>query len=439
MADIAQLDERYRTLCTAEDNKDSLIKDLLEHLRGFGAKLQIQEQEIDNQKRLVNSFRHENEGYKSKLDSISRDKDRLIYISVLVDGDCMNFEKAFVQNGKEGGHKAARELIQAVEGHVRMISSDVPASAVCKIRVYANVDGLTKAYREAGILSTGQSLDGFIHGFNQADEWCDFVDVGNGKECSDVKLKAAFKHDIYNLHCCRVVFCASTDNGYAHILRQHQESTRISLVEGPPFASEIKHVAARLPTTKFQNIFMTAKLTPEATFPQDVVSPKASRSLTPPTNYAAAARTIPSQSSPGPAIKEPINPIVRATLAVCLNAKGERVDQLLKVSGKESVNNLKARKLCNRFHILDDCSTWDCPHEHGSKLSSQELTDLIYIARSTPCPAGLSCADVNCIAGHCCAFGTSCHYNQLGCCKFDKSMHGVDKFIVQTVDKRQIV
>ncbi|KAL3455899.1 hypothetical protein BJX64DRAFT_297149 [Aspergillus heterothallicus] len=421
MANIAHLDARWRTLCTAEDNKDSFIKDLLEHLREFEAKLQIQKQEIENQKRIINSFRDENRDYKSKLDSISLDKGRLSYISVLVDGDGMNFEKAFVQHGKDGGHRAARALIQAVDDHVRIINSDVPPSALCKIRVYANVAGLTNAYREAGTLSIGQSLDGFIHGFNQADEWCDFVDVGNGKECSDVKLKAAFKHDITNLHCCQIVFCASTDNGYAHMLRQHQESTRISLVEGPPFASEIKSVAAKLPTTRFQHIFMSAKLNPDTTS-QDVSS-KAPTFLTP-TNYAAAVRNISPRSPTGLVIQEPTTSTARATLAI---------------SGKESVNRLKTRKLCNRFHILGDCLSWECPHEHGPPLTSLDLTDLIYIARSTPCLDGLSCQDVDCIAGHRCALGIDCRYDQLSCCKFDKSMHGVDKTIVRIINKRQIV
>jgi hypothetical protein len=101
----------------------------------------------------------------------------------------IQFQQKFVQNGKDGGHEAARALIQAVDDHVRTVGPDVPPNTLFKIRVYANVDGLRKAYREANLLSADQNLTGFVHGFNQADDSCDFVDVGNGKECSDIKLK----------------------------------------------------------------------------------------------------------------------------------------------------------------------------------------------------------------------------------------------------------
>ena len=37
-------------------------------------------------------------------------------------------------------------------------------------------------------LSESKLLDEFIRGFSIGDIMCDYVDAGNGKECSDVKV-----------------------------------------------------------------------------------------------------------------------------------------------------------------------------------------------------------------------------------------------------------
>jgi hypothetical protein len=80
-------------------------------------------------------------------------------------------------------------LKRALEDYVKSVSPPVDPSARFLIRVYANMKGMSKAYVDANIL-TGQHIFGeFVQGFNMADPLCDFVDAGNGKECSDEKLK----------------------------------------------------------------------------------------------------------------------------------------------------------------------------------------------------------------------------------------------------------
>lgn len=56
-------------------------------------------------------------------------------------------------------------------------------------RVYANTKGLEKVYKDTNILPRSECLGEFIRGFNMGDSMCDYVDAGNGKECSDEKVK----------------------------------------------------------------------------------------------------------------------------------------------------------------------------------------------------------------------------------------------------------
>lgn len=57
------------------------------------------------------------------------------------------------------------------------------------MRVYSNMKGLEKVYKDSNILPRSECFGEFIRGFNMGDPMCDYVDAGNGKECSDEKVK----------------------------------------------------------------------------------------------------------------------------------------------------------------------------------------------------------------------------------------------------------
>lgn len=390
-------------------------------------------------------------------------KDKLSFVSVIVDGDGMNvrrsvppildrsdipqFLESLVQEGKDGGDKAARLLIEASESHVQSTDPAAPSNTCYKIRVYANVAGLTKAYRTDKILDYNQDLTSFIQGFNKAHPLCDFVDVGDGKECGDAKVRgrsghitckqgiyltylaALLERDHVDVHCQRVLFCASADNGYAPVLRQYRVRNRISLVEGPPFARYMKELTSDFKTTSFPNVFMSRKLNETPRVPSGPASPVTNTAIistgSPTPNYAsAAARPAPALQFPLPLTKGCQESRISLKLSLYVNDLEQRVDRPLKQSPKQALASLKARKLCNRFHILGECPYgMVCTHNHKFVPSDQEIVDLMYIARSTPCGEGVYCRDVKCISGHRCAFGESCVSKHE--CRFDLSMHGV--------------
>jgi hypothetical protein len=68
------------------------------------------------------------------------------------------------------------------------------------VRVYANMEGLAKTYKEMEVLSEA-TFDDFVRGFNMGDRLCDYIDAGNGKECADVKVNGRS----HSRHACRTV------------------------------------------------------------------------------------------------------------------------------------------------------------------------------------------------------------------------------------------
>ncbi|CAI7615875.1 unnamed protein product [Penicillium manginii] len=236
MVDVAELKRRHEALCATEDKKDKLIADLISQVEDLCANLENEKREFRDQKKLAEVYGNDAERFRGELKDEQRKK----------------FLDDFVQDGQNGGRSAAKALIEAVQGHVQKVAPGSSPNVQYYIRVYANVAGLTNTYRGMGTISSNDTLDPFIRGFNMENVLCDFVNAGNGKECADVKIQAHFKNDIMNSHCQHIVFCGSADNGYTRILDSHRESSRISLVEGPPFGYELlKSLVPYIKTTSF--------------------------------------------------------------------------------------------------------------------------------------------------------------------------------------------
>ncbi|KAL4747080.1 hypothetical protein BDW72DRAFT_209881 [Aspergillus terricola var. indicus] len=412
MIDPTVLRCQYDELCKAESSKDEIIMNLFEYIEDLEKKLQNEKDEVDSQRRAVSSHRDDSNKYRAERDDLVAQK----------------FQERFIQDGKKGGHDAARALIHAVQEHIKEIDPEASPTISCNIHVYSNVQGLTKVYRETGIVRPDEDLSAFIRGFNMESPLCDFIDAG------------LFAEDLNNIHCRRIIFCASADSGYARVLGPHRGSTRISLVKGPPFPREMAELAASLETVTFSDVFRSSKLLPPARrmSAQDTDSPALTPASIPAIvpnpnsllNYASAAKA-PAAAAITASRDTNTKPEPKPRLLVCLNARNQRVDSALKKSSKEAVAALKRRKLCNHFHILGDCPYSSCAHEHGPELSKQELNDLMRIARLTPCYSGNMCRDVNCISGHQCPYQYHCMHKE---CKFHKDMHNVDTVIVETME-----
>ncbi|CEJ58600.1 hypothetical protein PMG11_07252 [Penicillium brasilianum] len=269
MVGLYEFRSRYEAVKAVETDKDKIIEDLMDEVKRLQEALDYEKEEMDNQRTLVQAIKSNAKMYQSEVAEMKRIQAKLSFVSVLVDGDGMNFNDEFIQDGQKGGRSAARLLIQKVEQYIQDLHRNESSSVQYRIRVYANVRGLAKTYRDTNIISEEAMLASFIQGFNKEDVRCDFVDAGDGKECSDVKIRAQFEQDIIDVHCLHILFCASADNGYARVLGPYRNTKdQITLVEGPPFAREIKELTSSFSTTSFPEPQPQAQTLPSRTMLQ---------------------------------------------------------------------------------------------------------------------------------------------------------------------------
>jgi len=242
-----------------------------------------------------------------------------------------------------------------------------------------------------------------------------------------------------NVHCQKILFGGSADNGYARLLmpclNDEALRARITLIEGPPFEKELAAIKGSFGVVAFDDVFRKQKL--------QTVQRRVSFHLTPPptpvpvANYATAAAKRP----PTPPAVPPQAPPAGATAAKILrNQLGHRIDAQLEYSADDFARLLPL-KLCNTYHILGTCSHiqryGNCHHEHGEQLSQRNVQALRAIARLSPCHWGLSCTNPDCIHGHRCTLGHRCPRENGSPsspnCRFSADMHDVDTRVVSTV------
>ncbi|KXH29445.1 CCCH zinc finger DNA binding protein [Colletotrichum salicis] len=275
----SSLEERWQMCKSQDDRKASLIDDLFSHIAELTGKLSEVERDLEERQMLVKSLWATNDKNKKCTEKLQNEK----------------FLDDLVEQGLEGGKKAASLLRLATFDELNAVDPCLPHHLQVFVRVYANVKGLAKTYTEAGIIPHPSVLDEFIRGFNMKNPMCDFVDAGNGKECADEKLKANFEFGVSDVHCRHVLFGASADNGYARLLGSQLDDEvirkKIILLEGPPFAQELAEMKDQFRVASFNRVFRRHKLL-------NNIKRKVSYNIAPPstpsTNYASAAAKAPS-------------------------------------------------------------------------------------------------------------------------------------------------
>ena len=100
---------------------------------------------------------------------------------VRADENNSQFIDPLVKAGLTGGEEVATTLRSAVFEYLKDFDQELQRDTEIVVRVFANVEGLSRCYYSASILSANSHFDQFIRGFNRSHPLCDYVDAGNDK------------------------------------------------------------------------------------------------------------------------------------------------------------------------------------------------------------------------------------------------------------------
>lgn len=371
----------------------------------------------DHKTLLVNS-KLENEALENQIKLYQGHR-----IVTILDGDGAIFSPSLINQGTLGGREAARILCSGVLEYVK--SNYGPNQYQLSVFIFLNKRGLRDTLGRTGHVIAKQQLGNFLRGFNQATERFLVVDVGDGKEVADAKVKTHLEDTIQFPQTCKVVFGGCHDNGYATSLRSHiTAGFKEKLILLKSYEETATDIAAlNLPLLTIPNLFLPEKLlNPPCTPPglNSRISPPSGLSFeslpTGPTDYSRAVRA--GRRIPTPELDSNCS----------TTSEDESPDVYLPPTSQKRhlTPGLPLSKHkpppCTMFYLANCKFGQGCKYGHDYLLDAEGYEELKQNAKKKPCPSTNQnefCGwGDSCCYGHYCPNATKCVYQKLGKCNF---------------------
>ncbi|KAG6832931.1 hypothetical protein H0H92_004815 [Tricholoma furcatifolium] len=414
------------------------ILNLLNNETVYSDKIRQLEEDLTVWKRAYNDVNTERlQLEKSKQDAAKEKEDLENQIKAsLLDGDGVIFSPDLIAQGRTGGHAAAQKLTDSILHH---LSSNFGANQYqLWVYIFFNKRGLVDAFGRAGNLIAKTRFDDFMMGFNQAAERFVMVDVGDGKEAADAKIKARLEDELRLPQTFKIVFGGCHDNGYVMSLRSQitagLKQKLILLRSYTEMAAGI--VDLELPVLTIPELFVEKKLVIPMQPMQHALIGPAMPSKPSHIGSVESSTSLPSsvvlsglQGSCGASTPEPIpvvaNPLRRSSLpssyssAVQMTQKriptpdldfsdstpSEASDDSFEPTstfrGSRHVNpNINGTNFiydqplskhkpppCTLFYLANCKHGADCKYSHDYLLEEEHFKEIRLNAKKAPCPA----------------------------------------------------
>lgn len=387
---------------------------------------------------LMNQATQENRDLQKAMD-----RDR--FVIALIDGDSMPFLDSFVARGFIGGVDVGRQLRQVISDY-HQTNPHHRGDDKIVIYISANLHGLSRAYKLAGIVPETSVVRSFFLGVNQSHSLTGFVDAGCQKEAADSRLRAQMELYYSNTHCQQVIFVGS-DSGYAPFLdtfaKAKDINKKIVVLNSPHMPNAMHRTLSQFTTTTFPNIFRSTKIsvsTPSSNTLSGIKRSISNLDSLPdhkplqPSYHGAKIDT--GELSSHQNLKDtrpedeyhPEHPFLveepPAERLYYVNEYGQRLDLPL-VYDQQYLRYLfqKKARLCNNFYLKDFCPYGDsCSWDHSESLTPLQLDTLRHKARTSACRDPY-CSDVGCTLGHICP--RSAGECAIEACKFLPQQHNL--------------
>ncbi|CAE7195685.1 hypothetical protein P3342_009939 [Pyrenophora teres f. teres] len=411
------------------------------------------------------------------------------FVLALIDGDGAIFQDALLQAaGGNGGSEAASRLYHAIRGHVASLYNN-SANWPIMVQIYLSLDKLAIKLASVGLLRSPQEFRAFAQSFSVNQALFSIIDVGQGKERADHKIKEMLRTFSDNPTCRHIIFGGCHDAGYLlnleHFKHDVHKASQITLLETTPAYRGFTDLN-NFKRARFDDVFKKEPLPDYAPlingFGQLAVQSPVQLAVQPSnrsnTNIASTSPTMISRSamSPSPSVTPlsstttaesnkdsswaaigktgaPMNgsisiaPNTTATTTkskkkyAYYNRAEQRLDEPLPSKDPAAAASLELRmkkvgkKMCNHWHLGGHCENGAfCNFQHEPKLTPGELNALRYKTRSLACK-NRYCENIDCYLGHQCAlerdqgfcpFPENCHL---------RSTHGMDRVKYVRYDK----
>lgn len=310
-----------------------------------------------------------------------------VFTAVLIDGDNLVFDDAYIRKGYAGGQQAARALQAAVAGE---------SEGAVLVNVFVNKSGLGHALLKAGTCSWA-IYEAFWQGFGAADPLWTVCDAGHSQDAVDAKIAAHLRLLAQNRQCVSVVLGAEIADTSSKVV---------------PLRSAPSGRAIYVP-----ELFRTTRLSIPSSPVQVGPPPVPGEGDSDPEGQEEYQGRGPAESDEDWEDRK----------KAAQSGQGKKYKPAQRAASVPTVRNLKPRP-CHTFYLSPwGCKNGDgCEYAHHYKLNEEQTEELARLAKEIICPYVRSkrChfSEDECVYGHRCPRGERCTFGDT--CRFKDLPNG---------------
>jgi hypothetical protein len=190
--DIANYMNQIQSFKEADHARENLVNELIGKYSALLEEHAHLQSDYQSERDIRRNYQKSVDEKHRAVEEYNRQLEANSFVLALIDGDGVIFQDALLQAaGGNGGSEAASHLHHAIQNHVASLYSN-SAGWPIMVQIYLSLDKLALKLQQVGLLRHSQDLRSFAQCFSVNQPLFSIIDVGQGKERADHKIKGAF-------------------------------------------------------------------------------------------------------------------------------------------------------------------------------------------------------------------------------------------------------
>ncbi|KAI0720265.1 hypothetical protein C8T65DRAFT_8635 [Cerioporus squamosus] len=359
-----------------------------------------------------------------QISVISRSQAQDALVLCVVDGDRLLFHRSLIEQGYQGGRKAAEDFTKAIAQELVEQGFVGFGRLSFWITIYLNKRAVVTALREEGVASPEQ-FEAFLIGFGHASPRFVIMDSGPGRENVEAKVKEYVETYVRFPQTLRLFFGGINDaylSMYSSLEKEELVGKLVLLQPSSDASPAVQQMAVK--SLRIDGLFMEERLSQLSGRRPGPLFGISEPALNP--NVVTNGGLISPQSegqgsmgpTPPPANRSPDN-LKLIDQSKPLHKRKSRFLLYPRIPLTAAPENPPP---CNEYYLMECHKGPNCKYSHEWLLTPEQLEVLARNAKKAPCnylKNGLTCPwSDKCCWGHVCPSGARCFHLSKGKCWF---------------------
>ncbi|KAL5113657.1 hypothetical protein ACEQ8H_008472 [Pleosporales sp. CAS-2024a] len=199
MINIEAYTQQIKSFRASDEARERLVCEIITKYKLLSEEHATLENDFQSERDIRRNYQKIVDEQKQDLANHERRLEMSSFVLALIDGDGAIFQDALLQAAAgDGGSEAASRLYHAMRDHIALFHEN-SGSWPIMAQVYLSLDKLAAKLAQVGLLRAPLELRTFAQRFSVNQPLFSIIDVGQGKERADHKIKGMYHNSLVSL------------------------------------------------------------------------------------------------------------------------------------------------------------------------------------------------------------------------------------------------